>query len=357
MIVAAFLMLFAVVNGQNCRTKFGNVKTSKLRQLCKKDASCKWSNDSGPGKKQNVCVDRVDVEGVKDCSTISSEINCPKNIECEWKVVEGVASCRNICSRLSGDSYQQKKKKMCRKSHNAHCRWRKDEKECYDVVYAPANCVDIRTPTHCRENDKCEWIKVNGQKRGCRDIVTASRCDDILDRQQCRMFSDNGKTCLWETFPTPRCYDDVHVACTTIDTEEKCNNAQDRFGLTCFWNGRGEGVYEENGVMNSKEGLRVYRCNSTPACESLTSQGPCNANTNMVGGSCYWNPTFQGGEREGQSTAPFQCKEAECSAFTDKYTCKHFGCYWARKFPGWEENKNNNKEEKKGLRSHQCQDP
>lgn len=352
-------MLIAVVNGQNCRTKFGNVKTSKLRQLCKKDASCKWSNDSGPGKKQNICVDRTDVEGVKDCSTIKSEVNCQpnRNPECEWKEVEGVSACRNICSQLSGSSYQSKRKKMCRKPHNSHCRWRKAGKVCYDIVDAPKVCDQILTPTHCRENDKCEWIKVNGQTRGCRDIVTASRCDDILDRQQCRMFTNNGKTCRWETFPTVRCYDDEHDGCSTIYEQGKCNEAFDRYGFRCYWNGRGEGIYEENDRMNSKEGLRVDRCNNFPACESMTSQGQCEANKNMIGGNCYWNPTFQGGAKKGESTAPYQCKEADCATFPDKYTCKHFGCYWARSFPGWENNKNNDKEDKKGIRTYKCQNP
>lgn len=350
-------MLLAVVNGQNCRTKFGNVKRSKLRQLCKQDANCKWSNDSGPGKKDSICVDRTEVEGVKDCSTIKSAVNCPKDIDCEWRTIEGVASCRNKCARLNGDSYQNKKKKMCRKSHNSHCRWRKAGKVCYDILDAPTTCTDILTPTHCRENDKCEWIKVVGQTRGCRDIVTESTCDAILDRQQCRMYDKNGRTCLWETFPTARCYDDDHTSCSTIYTEDKCNDSFDRYGFTCYWNGRGEGVYEESGSMNSKQGLPVNRCSNTPACESMKSQGTCEANTNMVGGSCYWNPTFQGGVKKGESTAPYQCKEADCSLFPDKYTCKHFGCYWARKFPGWEDTKDNDKEDKKGIRTYQCQNP
>lgn len=358
MIVAALILLLAVVNGQNCATKFDNgLKRSKLRQLCKKDDGCVWANDSGPGKKRKTCVDKVDVEGVKDCSTIQSQVNCPKSVECAWITIEGQASCRNICSRLSGNSFQNKKKKMCSAEHNTHCRWRQDENVCYDVETAPTTCNQILKAVQCRADDKCEWIKVNGDKRGCRKIVQASRCDDIIDRQQCRKFDVGGRSCHWETFPVPSCFDDEAENCESIRVETQCKESQDRYGFNCFWNGRGEDIYEQDGKMNANSGLPVDRCNNFPPCESLTSQGQCEANTNMVGGSCYWNPVYVGGEREGQSTAPYQCKEADCTLFEDKKTCKHFGCYWARKFAGWDDTRDNEKEEKKGLRSYQCQNP
>jgi len=154
-----------------------------------------------------------------------------------------------------------------------------------------------------------------------------------------------------------RCSEDNHTACQSIITEDKCNAAEGRYGFKCYWNGRGEGVYDDNGKMNSRDGFGVNRCNNYPPCENMNSQGQCESNNNMVGGNCFWNPIYQGGSKKGESTAPYQCKEASCASFDDKYTCKHFGCYWARKFPGWENNKNNQKDAKKGLRSYVCQNP